>query len=260
MTRRKLDPSLSREELNAIRTPWPDVPEAFHFFICRFCGQRVDSRCLGDVIHHESAGHVRLLEPGKVAPQMPIAPMLPTLVDLPPNGEEWAHEIKFDGIRTQLHILDVGARMFGRDGQDDTDRYGPIIEAALYLPCETAIIDGEVIVQDEQGRSDVAALRDAVEDAPQRLLVMCFDLLELDGQDLRSKPIERRRELLAKLTARNGIANPIQFSADVPAFWPWSTTRAWRASSRRGWAVPMSAVAQRAGSKRNVMPNRSLSS
>jgi len=83
-----------------------------------------------------------------------IEPMLPTLVQDPPTGDRWLHEIKHDGYRTQLQ-LNGGERLaFTRNGFDWSDRYAPILEDARRLKCRSAIIDGEVIVQDAQGRAD----------------------------------------------------------------------------------------------------------
>ncbi|RYG17033.1 hypothetical protein EON82_24335, partial [bacterium] len=145
-----------------------------------------------------------------------ISPLLPTLVDSPPPGDKWTHEIKYDGYRTQIHVREADVRAFTRNGHDWTDSYGPIVRSAKDLPCEAAIIDGEVIIQDETGRSDFQGLRAAIKEAPHRLVFMAFDLLELDGQDVRRKTLERRRELLAKLIGPNEPSNPIQFSADIP--------------------------------------------
>jgi ATP-dependent DNA ligase len=88
-----------------------------------------------------------------------------------------------------LLVIDRGAaRAFTRRGSDWTYRYRPIVAAARRLPCRAAIIDGEVIVQDESGISDFGALRSAIDDEPHRLLFYAFDLLHLDGKDLRQAP------------------------------------------------------------------------
>lgn len=111
----------------------------------------------------------------------------------------WLHEIKYDGYRTQLVVENGAARAFTRNGHDWTDRYGPIVTAANTLPCVSAIIDGEIVVQDENGVSNFIELRSAITKAPHRLLFYAFDMLHLNGHDLRDMILEDRRELLAEL-------------------------------------------------------------
>src|SRR5688500_12293047 len=110
-----------------------------------------------------------------------IPPQIPTLTDDPPSGEGWIHELKHDGYRT-LVTLDRGeARAFTRRGHDWTHRYRSIVEAVAKLPCEAAVLDGEVIVQDAAGVADFNALQNALAGAPGRLLYVVFDLLHLNG-------------------------------------------------------------------------------
>lgn len=91
-----------------------------------------------------------------------IEPQLATLVDQPPQGDEWIHEIKHDGYRTLLIVQDRVTSAYTRTGLDWTDRYPVIVNATTKLNCSSAIIDGEVIVQDERGVSDFDALRSAI--------------------------------------------------------------------------------------------------
>jgi bifunctional non-homologous end joining protein LigD len=83
-----------------------------------------------------------------------IGPQLATAVDHPPPGGGWIHEVKHDGYRTLLIIERRKARAYTRNGFDWSDRYPPIVNAAAKLDCRSAIIDGEVIVQNEDGGSD----------------------------------------------------------------------------------------------------------
>ena len=85
--------------------------------------------------------------------------MLPTLVDEPPGGDDWIHEIKYDGYRTLLAVDGVNTRAFTRNGHDWTEKYDIVVHHAAALRCDTAIIDGEIAVQDERGVTDFQGLR-----------------------------------------------------------------------------------------------------
>jgi ATP-dependent DNA ligase len=118
-----------------------------------------------------------------------IPPQLPSLTDQPPEGADWIHEVKHDGYRTMLVIERGTARAYTRNGHGWSDRYPGIIMAARNLPCRTAILDGEVIVQDGRGVSDFEALQSALRSKTIHLIFYAFDLLHLDGKDLREKPL-----------------------------------------------------------------------
>jgi len=128
-----------------------------------------------------------------------IKPCVPTLVDAPPDGSEWIHEIKYDGYRTQLIVEDGKARIYSRRGLDWTSDYHPIAASAETLRCSSAIIDGEVYLPDHRGAADFHNLRRAITRTPERLVFMAFDLLHLDGDDWRVQPVEERRDRLQKL-------------------------------------------------------------
>ena len=128
-----------------------------------------------------------------------IPTMQPRLVDEPPEGDEWLHEIKYDGYRTQLIIEGGSVRAFTRNGHDWTDKYKPIVRDAKVLRCASAIIDGEICVQDEAGVTDFSSLRRAITSDPDRLVFFAFDLLHLNGEDMRKRPLEERRAHLRLL-------------------------------------------------------------
>src|SRR5215207_7153514 len=111
--------------------------------------------------------------------------MMPTLVDEPPTTEGWIHEVKHDGDRTILAVEGAITRAFTRNGHDWTKRYHPIVASAAELPCWSAIIDGEMVVQDPHGRADFHAMQTALSKEPERLAFFAFDFLMLDGRDLR---------------------------------------------------------------------------
>jgi len=126
-----------------------------------------------------------------------IEPCLPSPAKAPPSGPGWIHEIKHDGFRILARRDATGVRLITRNGSDFTDRF-PFMAAALkLLPVQSCIIDGEAIVCDENGLAVFELIRGR---GSKMSAVLCaFDLLELDGRDLRRRPIEERKGLLAKL-------------------------------------------------------------
>src|SRR6186713_1070597 len=101
-----------------------------------------------------------------------IPPQLPSLTDQPPEGANWIHEVKHDGYRTMLLVERGTALAYTRNGHDWSDQYPGIIAAARKLPCRSAILDGEVIVQDARGISDFEALQAALRSRPAHLIFM----------------------------------------------------------------------------------------
>jgi bifunctional non-homologous end joining protein LigD len=133
-----------------------------------------------------------------------IEPQLASLVEEPPEGKHWIHEVKHDGYRCQVLLERGQARVFTRNGFDWTDRYPGIARAATRLRCRSAIIDGEAIVQKVDGASDFEALSSAMRYRPQSIILYAFDLLHLDGKDLRQETLlERRANLQALVGPRD---------------------------------------------------------
>ncbi|TIP73326.1 MAG: DNA ligase D [Mesorhizobium sp.] len=125
---------------------------------------------------------------------------MPTLVEKPPNGDGWIHEIKYDGYRTQLILQQGAVQAFTRNGFDWTDRYSPIVRAAAELKAKRVIIDGEATVFGATGRPDFQALRRELGKAESTKLVFhAFDLLHLNGKDLRQLPLLKRKQALERL-------------------------------------------------------------
>ena len=139
---------------------------------------------------------------GRAAPKkaMPkfVPPQLCKLVGRPPAGDGWAHEIKLDGYRMQLRVVDGQATLRTRKGLDWTDKYEPIAKAAAALP--DCIIDGEIVALDHNGAPDFAALQAAMSESTVKDLVFfAFDLLFDRGKDLREQPLAKRKVLLEPL-------------------------------------------------------------
>jgi ATP-dependent DNA ligase len=123
----------------------------------------------------------------------------PVTAARPPGGENWIHEIKYDGYRTQVLIECGQAKAYSKNGHDWTGRYEPIARAARQLPCKSAVIDGEVIINNDLGVSDFSKLQRNLGKGDPDLLFMAFDLLHLDGYDLTHEPLIKRKEALQHL-------------------------------------------------------------
>jgi bifunctional non-homologous end joining protein LigD len=138
-----------------------------------------------------------------------IKPQLATLKSKAPKGDQWLHEIKFDGYRIQVHINRGRKKVFNRNGLDWTKRFS-LIAGALDIPGE-AIIDGEVVVTHE-GRTNFSELQAELAAGRQdRLVYYAFDLLWRNG-DLRNLPQIERKQALLELLGENDIELPILYS------------------------------------------------
>ena len=119
----------------------------------------------------------------------------------PPSGPGWLHEIKHDGFRILARRDPAGVRLITRNGNDFSDRFPFIATAVGKLPVRSCLIDGEAIVCDENGLAIFDLIRR--HGASASAVLCAFDLLELDGRDLRRRPIEERKGLLATQRAAN---------------------------------------------------------
>jgi bifunctional non-homologous end joining protein LigD len=143
-----------------------------------------------------------------------IPPLKPTLTAKPPEGDQWLHEVKHDGYRTQLIIDNHTARAFTMNGHDWTAQYPTLVAVAARLKCKAAI-DGEAVVQREDGVADFHALRAALSAEPHRIVYFAFDLLNLNGTDLRKLPLVDRQAKLERLLGKRDQKSPLQFSEAV---------------------------------------------
>jgi bifunctional non-homologous end joining protein LigD len=134
-----------------------------------------------------------------------IQPALATKTEKVPGGERWIHEIKFDGYRVQLHIINDDIKVFTRRGNDWTKRFRKIANDAYLINAASAIIDGEVVVPAEDGTTDFSVLQNELKGRSEKLVMVAFDLLYLNGQDLRKVPLIERKAVLQKLIAKTAI-------------------------------------------------------
>nr|WP_084567610.1 DNA ligase D [Mesorhizobium sp. LNHC220B00] len=131
---------------------------------------------------------------------------LATLVDRVPAGDRWIHEMKYDGYRVLVAVGGGKARAYTRSGLDWSSRFPSILSEARKLKVRSALIDGEAVVVDAEGRSNFQALQNALKGAPATIDFYAFDLLQLDGEDLTRLPLlERKAKLEAILPAKNPV-------------------------------------------------------
>ena len=149
---------------------------------------------------------------------MRYQPQLATLVAEAPGGDHWLHEIKYDGYRIGCSVRRGRAQLISRNGNDWSERFIAVTEAAAALPVTSALLDGEVAVLLPDGRTSFQALQNALSASRDRRLVyFAFDLHELDGEDLRRLPLEERKQALRELLGgkRRGEKGLIRYSDHV---------------------------------------------
>jgi bifunctional non-homologous end joining protein LigD len=129
-----------------------------------------------------------------------IEPCDPTLREHAPSGEGWVYEIKADGYRAQVHLRNGKVTVYSRRGHDWTEQFHPIAEAAVHLDARQAILDGEAVAYGAAGVPDFQALRRVLGTHHTGILrYHAFDLLALDGYDLRDVAYVERKRLLREL-------------------------------------------------------------
>ena len=142
-----------------------------------------------------------------------VPPCLATLHSAAPGGSEWLHEIKFDGYRIQARLDRGKVRLLTRKGLDWTHRFKPIAEDLAALGADTALIDGELVSEDERGLSRFSLLQTDLKDGRSDRLRYCvFDLLYLDGGDLRDEPLIARKSTLERLVRSAGKDGRIRYT------------------------------------------------
>jgi bifunctional non-homologous end joining protein LigD len=145
-----------------------------------------------------------------------VEPSLATLSDKAPESGNWIHEIKFDGYRLQTRIADGHAALLTRKGLDWTHKFTPVSHALAALPVKTATLDGELVVEDENGVSSFSLLQqDLSAGRTDRMVYYLFDLLFLDGEDFRSVPLVERKARLQKLLKKAPKGGPLRFSESL---------------------------------------------
>lgn len=156
--------------------------------------------------------------PGAAKSAMPdkLGPQLAVLAAHPPAGEGWIHEIKFDGYRLLAFIKAGKVKLVTRKGLDWTHKFPDIAKALAKLKADSAIVDGEAVVLDKQGRSDFQSLQASFKDKTGATPVLyAFDLPFCDGLDLRNAPLIQRKQRLEKLLADSRVSPRVSYSEHV---------------------------------------------
>ncbi|HEU0094316.1 MAG TPA: DNA ligase D, partial [Vicinamibacteria bacterium] len=152
-----------------------------------------------------------------------IAAQLATLVDEPPKGAEWLHEMKFDGYRILARLQDGRARLLSRNGKDWTAHFPTVAAAVEELPAKTALLDGEVAVVLPSGTTSFQALQNALagpDQGPGQLAYFLFDLIHLEGLSLARAPLEERKTMLRDVLGTPGPGSPLRYSDHVAGSGP----------------------------------------
>ena len=156
--------------------------------------------------------------PGARKAPMPrfLQPQLATLMEDPPEGDEWIHELKFDGYRMLCHIDRRRVQFWSRNGKDWTSRFPKLGKAVLKLPVSNAILDGEIVAMDAAGRSSFQRLQQAIgKTGDAGFAFQIFDLVYVEGFLLTKTPLVQRKLMLAKVLAAEPENSPLRYSDHV---------------------------------------------
>jgi bifunctional non-homologous end joining protein LigD len=143
-----------------------------------------------------------------------IEPALATSIEKVPSGERWLHEIKFDGYRVQVHLRNAAVKVFTRRGNDWTNRFRKIAADAWHISAGSAIIDGEIVAPAADGTTDFSVLQNELKGRSTKIVMVAFDLLYLNGYDLRKLPLFERKALLKKLVTDTDVQFSDSFEVD----------------------------------------------
>ncbi|HMC98273.1 MAG TPA: hypothetical protein VKG92_11495, partial [Flavobacteriales bacterium] len=145
-----------------------------------------------------------------------VEPMLATLVDKPPTSGEWLYEVKWDGYRAIAYATGGVVEIRSRNNKEFTEKYYPIA-ASLKAWMPNAVVDGEIVVLDPQGRPDFGALQNWRSEADGPLFYYIFDLLWIDGRNVMDLPFTERRALLRKALKSRPAKSIVRLSEEFEA-------------------------------------------
>jgi bifunctional non-homologous end joining protein LigD len=145
-----------------------------------------------------------------------VEPALASSIEKVPAGGRWIHEIKFDGYRVQVHLANEAVKIYTRRGHDWTKRFRKVADDAWHISAGSAIIDGEVVVPAADGSTDFSVLQNELKGKSGKIVLVAFDLLYLNGYDLRKLPLIARKMHLKKLIAETALQFSESFEVDGP--------------------------------------------
>ncbi|MET4789389.1 bifunctional non-homologous end joining protein LigD [Bradyrhizobium japonicum] len=128
-----------------------------------------------------------------------VEPALASSIEKVPSGARWIHEIKFDGYRVQVHLANEAVKVFTRRGHDWTNRFKKVADDAWHIKAGSAIVDGEVVAPAADGTTDFSVLQNELKGRSTSIVLVAFDLLYLNGRDLRKLPLFQRKTELKKI-------------------------------------------------------------
>jgi bifunctional non-homologous end joining protein LigD len=143
-----------------------------------------------------------------------IEPALATSIQKVPSGERWIHEIKFDGYRVQVHLVNEAIKIYTRCGHDWTKRFRKVADDAWHIGAGSAIIDGEIVVPAADGTTDFSVLQNELKGQSNKIVLVAFDLLYLNGHDLRKRPLMERKKHLKKIIDGTDLQFSESFEVD----------------------------------------------
>jgi bifunctional non-homologous end joining protein LigD len=150
------------------------------------------------------------------APMPTFIPLqLATLVDEPPSGDEWLHELKFDGYRMLGRLELKGVLFWSRNHKDWTAKFPHVAKAVKALPAKTAMLDGEIVALDSRGRASFQKLQQAIGVTDAGFVYNIFDLIYLDGFNLTKTPLLHRKALLQQLLSSVDDKGQLRYSDHV---------------------------------------------
>jgi bifunctional non-homologous end joining protein LigD len=213
------DSVASGRDLSAVARDQPSLWESNRAQVVRGQGKAAGRRSTGSSAR--AAQHSLLSSsslPGAVKSVCPdwIAPQLASLAERMPAGDRWLHELKYDGYRIVSRLRDGQVRFFTRNRHDWTEKLRPQAEALAALGATDAWLDGEVVVMTQEGKTDFQALQNAFDLRSAAHIVYClFDVMYLNGYDVRGVPLVERKRLLASLFDGGSPGSLLRYSDHI---------------------------------------------
>ncbi len=146
-----------------------------------------------------------------------VEPALASSIDRVPSGSRWIHEIKFDGYRVQVHLHNEAVKIFTRRGHDWTHRFKKVADDAWHIKAGSAVVDGEIVVPAADGTTDFHVLQNELKGSSRKIVMVAFDLIYLNGRDLRRLPLFQRKAELRKIVAGTDVQFSESFEIDGQA-------------------------------------------